>query len=188
MKISRLLIRIGVPLLIGGLVFVGYHAATGFAAPAPVTTTAVPSTATTQTDHNKDEQQPSYTGSISLGQQNDQGQDNEAAGDEASDAALASLAKITPAQAEKAALTAYPNAAVVGNSLGDENGYLVYEVTLKDAQGTLEVKVDAGNSQVLATDKSDKQDGKDKSKEAEQQKSSQAQDTDNVQEGVEQGD
>ena len=175
------------PLLIGGLVFAGYHVATGFAAPAPAAapTSAVQSTAAVQTDENKDEQQPSYTGSIYLGQQNDNGQDNEAAGDEASDAALPSLAKITPAQAEKAALAAYPSAAVISTSLGDENGYLVYEVTLKDAQGTLEVKVDAGNAQVLATDKGNEQEGKEK--EAKQEKSSQTQDTDNIQEEVEQG-
>lgn len=65
--------------------------------------------------------------------------------------ALAALATITDAEATEAAVGANPDAPVDAVQLGNENGSVVYEVTMTDASGaSLEVKVDAGNGAVLA--------------------------------------
>lgn len=65
--------------------------------------------------------------------------------------ALAALATITDAEATEAAVGANPDATVDAVQLGNENGSVVYEVTMTDASGaSLEVKVDAGNGAVLA--------------------------------------
>lgn len=71
--------------------------------------------------------------------------------DEAAEAKkLEGLAKVDRATAEKAALQAVPGTAKDAE-LGDENGYVVWEVEIQASDGTLqEVKVDAGNGQVLA--------------------------------------
>jgi len=65
-------------------------------------------------------------------------------------AALGALATVSEQQAVDAA-----TAAVTGTpgqvSLGDENGYVVWEVEVTQADGTVtEVKVDAGDGTVLA--------------------------------------
>lgn len=76
------------------------------------------------------QQSPSYKGSIPL-----QGIQN-----------YASLAKVSMADAVKAAQAAVGSAAAPTKAqLGDENGYLVWEVVIAGQ----EVKVDAGNAQVL---------------------------------------
>lgn len=66
-------------------------------------------------------------------------------------ASLAPLAKITAADAVKAA-----NAAVAGTAspavLEDENGNVVFAVTIKTATGSVDVKVDAGNGKILSQD------------------------------------
>ena len=66
-------------------------------------------------------------------------------------ASLAPLAKITAADAVKAA-----NAAVAGTAspavLEDENGNVVFGVTIKTATGSVDVKVDAGNGKILSQD------------------------------------
>lgn len=59
---------------------------------------------------------------------------------------LTSLAKIPAERAMAAALAAYPGSRVRALALENENGYLVYSVLLSNG---LEVKVDAGNGQVL---------------------------------------
>jgi uncharacterized membrane protein YkoI len=62
---------------------------------------------------------------------------------------LQSLAKIDQNAAEQAALQAVPGT-VKEVELGNENGYVVWEVEVAGNDGTLyEVKVDAGNGQVL---------------------------------------
>ena len=83
-------------------------------------------------------QDPSYIGSISVPPN-------------AGSQTLAGLAKITASAADKAALAKFPGATVMKTSLEDENGALVYSVTLQTATGIKDVKVDAGNAQILYT-------------------------------------
>jgi len=59
---------------------------------------------------------------------------------------LTSLAKIPADKAMAVALAAYPGSRVRALALENENGCLVYSVLLSNA---LEVKVDAGNGQVV---------------------------------------
>lgn len=122
-------------------------------APAP---SAVTSTVTTQSDQqNINEQQPMYQGTIKVANSQDNAIDNEknVKDNEVQDnAQLASLAKITPDQAKRAALKVVPGT-VTKISLDNENGYLVYSVEIKTNTGLVDVKVDAGNGAVLAQDK-----------------------------------
>ncbi|MGQ9921361.1 MAG: PepSY domain-containing protein [Desulfobacca sp.] len=77
---------------------------------------------------------------------------------------LTSLAKIPADKAMSAALVAYPGARVRALGLENENGCLVYSVLLSNG---LEVKVDAGNGQVLQAaleDDEDVHDSKGKTK------------------------
>ena len=91
-----------------------------------------------------DQHAPSFTGSITVTEPATGANLSETA--EA--AALASQAKITPDQANAAAVAANPGATVVKTDLGDQNGSLVYSVELSNGS---EVKVDAGNAKILAT-------------------------------------
>jgi len=91
-----------------------------------------------------DEQQPQYTGSITVDEAQYKGMSE---ADEA--AALQSKSTITSAQAEAAALAANPGTTVVKTELDNENGVLVYSVELSNGS---EVKVDAGNGTVLHTE------------------------------------
>ena len=59
-----------------------------------------------------------------------------------------SLARITASQARSAALASVPGTAT-GVELENEDGNLVYGVTVKTAAGEKDVKVDAGNGKVL---------------------------------------
>ncbi len=68
---------------------------------------------------------------------------------------LTSLAKIPADKAMAAALAAYPGSRVRALALENENGCLVYSVLLSNA---LEVKVDAGNGQVLQAASEDDED------------------------------
>jgi len=106
--------------------------------PAP---TAAPTQAKVQIQTQKDVQSPSYKGSITVPQSQN---DSMSEAQEAS--ALQGQAKITAAQAEAAALAANPGTKVVKTELDNENGALVYSVQLSNG---LDVKVDAGNSQIL---------------------------------------
>ena len=96
----------------------------------------------------QEEQDPHIKGSIAAPAENEavEGQDNEAA----ESRQLKGLAKIDQAAAEKAALDAVPGT-VRDAELGNENGFVVWEVEVQASDGTLqEVKVDAGNGQILA--------------------------------------
>lgn len=95
-----------------------------------------------------DEQSPSYTGSITV--PNDQADDtSEGANDEAAEAeALAPLATITAEEAKAAALAAVPGQ-VVEVELDNENGSVVYSVEIDTGSGVVDVKVDAGNADIL---------------------------------------
>jgi len=104
--------------------------------------TAIPRPATTANqEENVEEnvQDPSYIGSIPVAEST-------------SDQALAGMAKITASDAESAALAQFPGATVLKTQIESENGYLVYSVELQTASGIKNVKVDAGNAQILSTD------------------------------------
>ena len=62
---------------------------------------------------------------------------------------LAKLATVTP-EAAKAAAEKAAGGTATDVQLGDENGFVVYEVTVQAAAGQVEVKVDAGSGAVLA--------------------------------------
>ncbi|MGI8993243.1 MAG: PepSY domain-containing protein [Nocardioidaceae bacterium] len=89
--------------------------------------------------------------------------ENEAADDsntsESDEAAqLQPLAKIDAQQAQDAALTAV-SGTVQKVELGNEDGYVVYEVKISTTNGVVEVKVDAGNAEVLAQEADDEAEG-----------------------------
>lgn len=102
--------------------------------------------------HEADEevQEPSYTGSIMVDDAQYEGmsEDEEAA-------ALEELAVLSAADAEAAALAANPGTTAVQVELDNENGVVVYSVELSNG---LDVKVDAGNGQILHTEQSDEDD------------------------------
>ena len=86
-------------------------------------------------------QQPAFTGSIPLPQ------DNQSESAEA--AAYMSMAKVTLDQAVTAAQSSLGNSTAPSSAqLDDENGFLVWEVVI----GQQTVKVDAGNGKVLQTE------------------------------------
>ena len=68
---------------------------------------------------------------------------------------LSTLAKITADQAMAAARTAYPGSRVQRVELENDNGCLVYDVSLSNG---LEVKVDAGTGFVLHQEHEDSED------------------------------
>ncbi len=72
---------------------------------------------------------------------------NDDAKDQQESAQLQALAKITPQQAQQAAISTQPGT-VASVQLENEDGNLVYTVAI----GQKEVKVDAGNGKVLYTD------------------------------------
>lgn len=94
--------------------------------------------------------------------------ENEAAEDQQEKAEaqqLQSLAKIDQAAAEQAALRAIPGTAKDAE-LGNENGYVVWEVEVAGDDGKLhEVKVDAGNGQVLQQEADDEDSEQDEANE-----------------------
>jgi uncharacterized membrane protein YkoI len=91
-----------------------------------------------------DEQQPQYTGSIKVDESQYEGLSE---ADET--AALQAMATINSAEAEAAALAANPGTTIVKTELDDENGTLVYSVELSNG---MDVKVDAGNGDILCTE------------------------------------
>ena len=147
MKTRRWLAGVGAGslLLIGGVVagpvatFAQGHTA------APVTQSSATSSDTADAT-----QDPAYTGSISIA---DSAPDTGLQPSEVDEsAALQSQATITVDQARQAALAANPGTTVTKAELGNENGSLVYDVELSNG---MDVKVDAGNGQILATDTAD---------------------------------
>ena len=96
----------------------------------------------------QEEQDPNIEGSIAALAENEAVEDQENEAVESKQ--LEGLAKIDQAAAEKAALDAVPGT-VRDAELGNENGFVVWEVEVQASDGTLqEVKVDAGNGQILA--------------------------------------
>jgi uncharacterized membrane protein YkoI len=71
---------------------------------------------------------------------------------------LSSLALITAAQGEEAALAAYPDATIEEVELDNENGCLVYSVELSNG---LELKIDAGNGEILYLESGDEDNDED---------------------------
>ena len=177
--------RILVGMLIAGLIvssvalFVGKRGvfAGGSSTPSQTTVTATAQTNDAETA-NSNVQEPSYVGSINVADTN--------AKDEASEGtALQGLAKISQADAEKSAL-AKVQGTVVKTTLDNENGYLVYSVSIKDAQGKVsDVKIDAGTGSVLTVEASDG--AEEKGTEAKGEESSKGPDIDTVQEEVQSG-
>jgi len=93
--------------------------------------------ASTQNSNSDLQQQyPNYTASIKVPEN-------------ISDSNLSQLAKITPDQANLSALKAVGGGNVTSTYLECENGYLVYSVTVSKNNTLYEVKVDAGNGNVL---------------------------------------
>ncbi|MGB9592763.1 MAG: PepSY domain-containing protein [Anaerolineae bacterium] len=89
-------------------------------------------------------QEPLYSGSIAVDQTQFDGMSET---DEA--AALQKMATISADQAKMAAEAANPGATATKVELDNENGALVYSVELSNG---LDVKVDAGNGQILHTE------------------------------------
>ncbi len=95
----------------------------------------------TTTQAQGQDQQPAFTGSIPLPQ------DNQSEGAEA--AAYASMAKVTLDQAVTAAQSSLGNTTAPSSAqLDNENGFLVWEVVI----GQQAVKIDAGDAKVLQTE------------------------------------
>ncbi|WP_297501640.1 PepSY domain-containing protein [Thermococcus sp.] len=127
----------------------------------------------------KNVQPPSYTGSIKIAQNSNLSESQEAK-------ALQKLAKITPKQAESAAL-AKVNGTAIKVGLDNENGYLVYSVEVKTAKGlTKDVKVDAGNGKVLHID-SGSDIEKESKGEPKEESSGEATNTDSINDEVQEG-
>lgn len=116
--------------------------------PAARTTVAQAQTGTQNEGAEGSEQNetPAYRGSIQLPAE----QSGTEVPDAQEEAQLRSLAKITPQQASQAAQAAVPGT-VTSVKLEDEDGSLVYAVVI----GQTEVKVDAGNGQVLHQEAAD---------------------------------
>lgn len=73
--------------------------------------------------------------------------------------ALRQAATISAEEAATAATEAVPGSSVLENSLDEEDGFVVYEVEVRSAEGTVtEVVVDAGNGSVLAREVEDDDD------------------------------
>ena len=95
-----------------------------------------------------DEQDPNYAGTATIAID-----ESTLPQDEAAEAgALASLATVSKADAEAAAL-ATVSGEIVKTELDNENGFAIWSIEIRDAAGTVQdVKVDAGNAAVLGTD------------------------------------
>lgn len=92
---------------------------------------------------------PAYVGSVPAPADTRPDGQETAADESQEQAALESLATVSSAEAEQAALAAVPGTAMQ-TQLENENGFVVYGVEVKGADGTVtDVKVDAGNGSVL---------------------------------------
>lgn len=133
--------------LLGGLAVAGTAVAS--AQPAPTSAHSATSTTSGTDTTGQNGEQGGVTGTLKAPAETP-GQSEQEQG-----AALQAIAKVTRADAEKAALAAVPGT-VTSSTLGDENGWVIFEVTVKDAKGaSTEVKVDAGNGRVLAHEAAD---------------------------------
>jgi len=100
---------------------------------------------TSQYAGQQQQQQQSYKGSIAVAK--NQTDENYAE----MPANLEKMAKISLQQALQAAVNANSGTSAVGAELGNENGFLIYSVSLNNG---LDVKVDAGTGQIVHTEKS----------------------------------
>jgi uncharacterized membrane protein YkoI len=155
----------------GSLLLMGGLLAGPVAGFASNSNTTVPSAVVAQQDAD-DEQDPAYTGTIRVDDSVEMSEDQEAA-------ALQDLATISQDEAAQAALATAPGASVAEIELDNENGWVVYSVELDN--GT-EVKVDAGNGQVLATEAEDAEHEADDGESGEEHEDENGQDADDVQE------
>lgn len=134
--------------LIGGLGFVTAASATaGSSAKAPTAQSQ-------QADHDRethDDQEQRIQSSVQAPPE----QQGTETPDDQETQALQSLAKISAAEAEKAATAAVPGSSVIATELGDEDGSVVYEVVVQVHGAQTEVAVDAGNGAVLAQERGD---------------------------------
>jgi uncharacterized membrane protein YkoI len=85
-------------------------------------------------------------------QDGEQGEESEDRAEGAESERLKSLARITPEQAQSAALAQVPGT-VKKVELENEDGNVVYGVEVKTASGEQDVKVDAGDGRVLHVEK-----------------------------------
>lgn len=99
---------------------------------------------------NGEQHDPAYRGSIQVPADSaDRGEQEEAT-------SLQQLATLTAEEAKQAALREFPGATVGTVELDNENGSVVYSVHLTDSAGVEhDVKVDAGNGNVLAVERGD---------------------------------
>lgn len=109
------------------------------------------------------EQKPVYKSSIQVANQQDTDEKENSDNEVEESKTLKSMAKISEEQAKAAALKVIPGK-VTEISLDNEDGNVVYSVEVKTTKNVVEVKVDAGNGQVLAqeNDKSDDSDQNEK--------------------------
>ena len=166
-------------LLFGAVTSVGVYQARADKTAAPLT----------QTDNaqqeQKDEQNPAYTSSVQTNNQQDatevKGQDQQDQDNEATESSsLQLLAKINADNAKAAALKAVPGTAKEV-SLDNENENVVYSVEVQTAKGTVDVKVDAGNGQVLSQDSEEDNDRDNNIQEKDTQEGAHEADNDNIQ-------
>lgn len=86
-------------------------------------------------NHGGDHQYPDYKGSIAVSEDQETG--------------LEALASVSQGEAEGAALAYTTGGSVISAELENENGYLVWKVTINFDGDNYEVDVDAGNGTVL---------------------------------------
>jgi len=153
MKISRLIALAVIALLVVGAM--GIVTARGMAVKAASHAQQAQSTAAPDTD-NVDEQVGNQDNTDTGAGVQDESQapggqegDKESSGSETDQPVPQGQAKITPEQANQAALAANPGGTILKTDLDDENGALVYTV---EFTGGLEVKVDAMTGTVLKTE------------------------------------
>jgi len=107
------------------------------------------------TTNNGDGDDHHFVGSIQAPPENEADDDERSELSESDEAAqLQPLAKIDAQRAQDAALAAV-SGTVQKVELGNEGGYVVYEVKISTANGVVEVKIDAGNAEVLAQEADD---------------------------------
>lgn len=125
-------------------IIVGGAAAVGLALGVAALAGAAPSPTPKQ-----EAQDPNLNGSIQFPEDESASEADEAK-------TLGDLAKVSSADAEKAALAAVPGGTVLGSALENDNGSVIYEVDMTDTNGkSIEVKVDAGNGAVLSQESTD---------------------------------
>lgn len=113
--------------------------------------TAAPAAQTDNAQQQQKDAQDNYVSSIRTNNLQDTGEVKGQANETAESGTLQALAKISADEARAAALKAVPGTATK-LSLDNENGNVVYSVEVQTAKGSTDVKVDAGNGQVLAQD------------------------------------